>query len=124
MFSNQFFLRYFLLLIVVEMEESFGQSTLNDMTEMCSQGRSFERGHSEISDQIRSQNEILEKLVELIQKMQIEMNDVSREVESNLKNLSQEVESKWESVQSGYSKLELEMRIRMNNCPVVQTAEV
>ena len=66
MLSSQFFMRSFLVLILVEMKESVAQFTVNEMTEMCSRVPSFESGHSEISDQIRSQNKILEKLAEFI----------------------------------------------------------
>ena len=138
MLSRQFFLRCFLLLIVVEITRSLGQPTLNEMAEMCPQAPSFESGHSEISHQIRSQTKILEKLAESIQKEQIQIQNLSHEVESNVnnlsnkvdsnvKNLSRDFESKLESVQSGFSKLESEfqlLRIRMDNCPAEHTAEV
>ena len=67
MLSSQIFVRYICLLIVVEMEESFGQSTLNEISAICPQAPNFESSHSEISDQIGSQNKILEKLSDAIQ---------------------------------------------------------
>ena len=51
-----------------------------------------------MSDQIRSQNIILEKLSEAFQTMQAQMTISSREVESNLENLSREVESNLENL--------------------------
>ena len=98
MLSSQFFKRYVSLLILVEMKGSFAQFTVNEMTEMCSRVPSFESGHSEISDQIQSQNKILGKLAESIQT-----------VHTEIKNLSREVESKLESVQLGYSELRSEI---------------
>ena len=112
--------------------------------EVCSQATSFESCHSEILDQIRSQNKILQKLAESIQMVQTQMKDSSREVESKLesvqfgfselksesksslknlswevessmKNLSREVEFKLESVQLGYSELKLESRSSLKN---------
>ena len=81
---SQFFLPYFSLLIVVEMRESFGQLTVNEFSEMSSQVSEFESCRPGISDQIRSQNKMLEKLFEAFQKMQEQMKNLSREVESKL----------------------------------------
>ena len=60
------------------MNKSYAQFTVNEKTEMCSQAPSFESDHSQISDQIRSQNKILEKLVDSIQTVQARMNDFSQ----------------------------------------------
>ena len=116
MLSSQFFKRYVSLFILVEMEGSFAQFTVNEMTEMCSQAPSFESDHSEISDQIRSQNKILENLAESIQTVQTQM-----------ENLSREVESKLETVQLGYSELKSQIEQLENlttNCSTVRTTEV
>ena len=141
MLSGQFFVRYLSLLIIVEMKESFAQFTTSEnlMPGMCSQAPTFESGHSVISDQIQTQNKILEKLAESIQtavqtemhklsqKFESNLNDLSQVVESNMKNLSREVESKLESVQFGYSELKSEIEQLRNlttNCSTVQTTEV
>ena len=81
---SPFILPYFSLLIVVELKESLGQLTVNEFSEMSSQVSEFESCRSVISDQIRSQNKMLEQLFEAFQKMQEKMENLSREVESKL----------------------------------------
>ena len=114
MISRQFFVRCFLLLVVVEIEESCAQFT-SEMSEKCSRVSSSECGHLEISDQIRSQRKILENVAKSIQTMKTPIDDLSHEVESNVKNLSREIESKLESVQLQYSELKSECKSSMKS---------